>query len=124
MITVIDRKALIKFMNSFDEYKLIDVRNKKNYDEEHIKHALSIPFNSIDESLLNIFKKDDNIIVYSKNFDCYKSFYAAQKLISMGFKKVYVYDGGIKDYKNGSLPLEIIFMPDLSFAKYDYGQLY
>lgn len=76
-----------------NDYIIIDVRTKEEYDEEHIKDAINIPYDIIEENI-NV-SKDKMIFVY-----CYsggRSKIAYETLTKMGYK---VYDmGGIAKIK-------------------------
>lgn len=77
-------KDMIKQDNSF----LIDVRETSEFDEGHLEGAINISSTRIDSitSYDNI-KKDSIIIVYCKSGKRSKD--SADKLISLGYKKVY-----------------------------------
>lgn len=63
---------------------IIDVRTKDEFDEKHIKSAVNIP---VDEISSIKEKKDKPIIVYCQSGN--RSKVAAQKLIDLGYTKVY-----------------------------------
>ena len=65
-----------------------------------------MPVNEIGEWVSKMLKIDDTIVVYCASFECQASTNAAKKLISLGFKNVLDYKGGLKDYKEANLPLE------------------
>lgn len=77
-----------KLMNEND-HVIIDVRTTEEYEEEHIKDAINIPYDQIEEKI-NI-SKDKMLFVY-----CYsggRSKIAYDSLVAMGYT---VYDlGGI-----------------------------
>ena len=77
-------KDLVKQDNSF----LIDVREPSEYDEDHLEGAINISSTKIDsiKDYDNI-KKDSIIIVYCKSGKRSKD--SADKLINLGYKKVY-----------------------------------
>lgn len=69
------------------EYTIIDVRTKAEYEESHIKDAINIPYDEIDESI--DLDKDKNIFVYCKSGQ--RSSVAYKKLSELGYG---VYDLG------------------------------
>lgn len=80
-----DYKAIMKEK----EYVVLDVRNKDEYDEIHVRGAINIPVDNIDESIE--LDKNKNIFVYCKSGK--RSAMAFEKLKSLGY---IVYDlGGI-----------------------------
>ena len=72
-----------------NDYVIIDVRTKEEYEEEHIKDAINIPYEEIADKINTT--KDKMIFVY-----CYsggRSKIAYDSLVAMGYT---VYDlGGI-----------------------------
>lgn len=80
-----------------NEYVVIDVRSKQEYDSSHVKGAINIPYNQIDDNL-DIDKKK-MILVYCKSGT--RSNIAYNKLKKQGFN---VYDLGSID--NVELPVE------------------
>lgn len=106
MVKNISREELQVMIASGEPFKVVDVLDKEHYEKEHIKGALSLPLNDIAKNASKLLKKDETIVVYCASFDCQASTMAAKKLISLGFKKVLDYKGGLKDYKEANLPLE------------------
>lgn len=75
---------------------IIDVRDKKDYDQGHLKGAINIPVDSIDSEISKI-SKDNTVVTY-----CYsgnKSAVAAQKFIDAGFTKVINTLDGTKEHQ-------------------------
>lgn len=66
-----------------NEYIVIDVRTKQEYDSSHVKGAINIPYDEIDD---NIDKKKI-ILVYCKSGT--RSNIAYNTLKKMGYKEVY-----------------------------------
>jgi len=89
-----------------NEVKLVEVLDKEAYNKEHIKGAMNIPLERIGTEAKDRFAEDDQIVVYCSNFDCSASPTAAKKLDGLGFKNVYDYQGGKKDWKDAGLPME------------------
>lgn len=106
MVKNITRDELLKMISGDEKFKLVDVLDKEHYEKEHIKGAISLPLNDIGKNASKLLKKDETIVVYCASFDCQASTMAAKKLISLGYKNVLDYKGGIKDYKEANLPLE------------------
>jgi rhodanese-related sulfurtransferase len=69
-----------------DNYIIVDVRTKEEYDEGHLKDALNIPVEEIDE---NIFDETKTILVYCRSGNRSKTAY--NTLIKNGYK---AYDMG------------------------------
>ena len=79
------------------EYIIVDVRTKEEYDISHVKDAINIPYDVIDETI--DLDKDKNIFVYCKSGN--RSKIAYNKLTSLGYT---VYDLGA--FESIDLPKE------------------
>ena len=79
------------------EYIIVDVRTKEEYDISHIKDAINIPYDLIDENI--DLDKEKNIFVYCKSGN--RSKIAYDTLISLGYT---VYDLGA--FESIDLPKE------------------
>lgn len=106
MIKQISRNELRQMISSNKPFKLIDVLDKDHYAKEHIKGAISLPLSDIERNAGELLSKDETIVVYCASFECQASTKAAEKLLSLGYKNVADYKGGLKDYKEEDLALE------------------
>lgn len=76
---------------------IIDVRNKRAYEEGHIEGSINIPEYEINSSFCNMIKdKNTKIIIYCSSG--YRSIIAYKKLKKMGYNKVYNLYGGLDNY--------------------------
>jgi len=105
MVKTITRAELIELIGSKTKFKLVDVLDKEHYGKEHIKNAISLSFNEIEEDAKNLLDKKEKIVVYCASFECQASTKAAQKLQALGYENVLVYKGGLKDYKDAGFAL-------------------
>lgn len=106
MIKKITRDELVRMREEGKDFKLVDVLSRESFRNEHIKGAISLPVDEIEKGASKLLKKSDLIVTYCASFDCQASTNAAEKLLSLGFKNVLDYKGGLKEYKEGDLPLE------------------
>ncbi len=81
---------------NFDEYVILDVRTKKEFDLGNIKNSINIPLNEIRENLSKI-DKNKKIIVYCHSGQ--RSYNAYRILKNNGYD-VYNLSGGYVIYKN------------------------
>jgi len=111
----IDKKRKIKEIScselleviSMDAYvKLVDVRDPSYYENEHIKGAISMPLKEVRKRAKEFLEKEDTIITYCAGFKCPASTIATKILLSLGYKNVLDYKGGLETYKRAGLPLE------------------
>ncbi len=84
---------------------LIDARPFPKYKEETISGAISIPDTKLNELLGRLPKStNEQIVIFCGGVECDKSFYEANKLYELGYKKVAIYSQGLPGYKNAKLP--------------------
>ena len=97
---------------------LIDVRIAKEYQEKHIRGAISIPYN--EKSLKDVafdtaldewagpekLDKNQPVIFQCNGPECWKSYKAARVALSKGFKTVYWFRGGYPEWEAAGLPVE------------------
>lgn len=88
------------------ELILVDVLEETDFKRSHIKGAVNIPLKRIATEAKKRFDKEDLIVVYCSNYNCSASPTAAKKLENIGFKNVYDYEGGKKEWENAGLPME------------------
>lgn len=83
---------------------LIDARPYAKFLQETIPGSISIPDTEV-EKYLGRFPRDKNekIIIYCGGFKCTKSHAIANVLVSMGYKNVLVYAGGLPEWKQAGL---------------------
>lgn len=93
----------LKTMNEteHEDFVLINVLPREKFNEQHIRTSVNVPVDNDDfvqtvESVSG--SKDRKIVVYCANFECDASPQAARKLEDAGFKQVYDYEGGTKDW--------------------------
>ncbi|MDD5595101.1 MAG: rhodanese-like domain-containing protein [Candidatus Omnitrophica bacterium] len=105
MLKTINRDELVRMMQSAERFRLIDVLPRESFEKEHIKGAISLPLAEIEKKAGRIFRKDEKIVVYCASFECHASTEAGEKFLALGFKNTWDYKGGLKDFKEGNLPL-------------------
>lgn len=92
----IDGQSALDMMNNETDYIIIDVRTESEYQQGHIKNAINIPNESIDESVSEILtNKDQLLLVYCRSGN--RSKQASEKLSKLGYSNIYEF-GGISDF--------------------------
>lgn len=90
---------------------LIDARDYSEYREGHIPGARPLPFLSLENSLQPIIPeltKVKTVITYCSGEDCEFALFLARELQKRGFSVQFkVFWGGISEWKNAGLPIEI-----------------
>ena len=95
----------IQKLMSENDVALIDVRSPQERAGGRISGSTGIDYRSTDfEKKLNELDKDKVLVLY-----CYignRSAAAGQKAESIGFKNIYMIDGGISAWESHGLPIE------------------
>ncbi|NMT62171.1 rhodanese-like domain-containing protein [Marinobacter orientalis] len=87
-----------------DEAVVVDIRDRKEFNEGRITGAINIPLNSIKSRASELKKfKDKQIIVADKMGQ--HSAMAVKQLKAEGYNNVVRLNGGIADWKGSNLPL-------------------
>lgn len=104
-----------------DKALFLDVRSEFEYQEKHIKNAISLPYFSFEDSiavLLPYLKSQKNIIVYCIHEECNSSEIICRRLIELGLKQTKFIKGGFREWERRGLPVETDTrsqIPDTSF---------
>lgn len=94
--TQISTEEAKSLMESEENYIILDVRTKEEYEEKHIPGALLIPNETIGEDEIpQLPDKDQMILVYCRSGN--RSKQASEKLVALGYTNVVEF-GGINDW--------------------------
>lgn len=85
---------------------IIDTLGPENYKSGHIPGAINIPYKDLARKI-DALDKNATIVTYCANYICQASSKAAEILLRAGFKTVYDYKGGVYEWKESGLPLEM-----------------
>ncbi|WP_022819162.1 rhodanese-like domain-containing protein [Fusobacterium russii] len=93
----ISQEEAMQIMKEKTGYIIIDVRTKAEYDDGHIKGAISLPNENITKADINeLPDKEQLILVYCRSGN--RSRQAAKKLVNKGYTNVHEF-GGIGTWK-------------------------
>jgi rhodanese-related sulfurtransferase len=86
----------------------IDARHEDEFNEGHIKGAISIPLRTLETNptLVQGFAKDTLIVTYCSGERCALSIDLGERLASMGFTNVKVFFSGWLEWQKRDLPTE------------------
>lgn len=94
--TQISTEEAKSLMESEENYIILDVRTKEEYEEKHIPGAVLVPNETIGEDEIpQLPDKDQMILVYCRSGN--RSKQAAEKLVALGYTNVVEF-GGINDW--------------------------
>jgi len=83
---------------------LISVLNKKHHDDAHIKGSIWVPIDNVEQYAQENLSPDAEVIFYCNNYMCSSSGFARKRLIDLGFKNVFVYEGGVAQWLQKGYP--------------------
>ena len=95
--TQIDQAEAMRMMQEESGYLIVDVRRPDEFAEKHIKGAVNVPNETIeDEAPEALPDKDQLLLIYCRSGNRSKE--ASQNLADMGYTKVYEF-GGINTWE-------------------------
>jgi rhodanese-related sulfurtransferase len=107
---------VIKGLNLKQAYELyskqlaifVDARDQWEYSEFHITGSINIPEFSFEPDSPNVTSlgKNDIYVIYCDGDDCDVSKRLAAELMKLGFANVYVFLGGIFEWRDAGYPIE------------------
>ncbi|MCG2824396.1 MAG: hypothetical protein L6364_12050 [Desulfobulbaceae bacterium] len=102
----IDTEELKKMLDTKESMTVIDARNPEEYQEVHIKGAISIPEPKFAEYAgLLPADKSTTLVFYCNGVKCGKSKKAAVKAQALGFQKILIYAEGMPVWEEKGLPI-------------------
>lgn len=108
-MNTITHDELKSMLDRQDDFLLLNVLPIDLFDRGHIPGSINIPVESPDflkEVEKLVHDKDEPIVTYCASFQCPASTDAAKKLADAGYKNVFDYKGGIKDWQEAQLPVQ------------------
>lgn len=103
---LINTEDLKKSIDEGIEMTVVDARNPEEFQEVHIKGAISIPVKQWDKYAFQLpSEKGAKIIFYCNGVKCGKSKDAAQKALAMGYENVLIYAEGMPVWEEKGLPI-------------------
>ena len=85
---------------------IIDVLDPESYDKVHIRRAINVPIKKLEKEAPEKIDPEMPVITYSIDYECPISKMAAEKLEDLGFKDVYYYPGGKKEWLETEMPVD------------------
>jgi rhodanese-related sulfurtransferase len=79
------------------KFLLLDVNEPDVYADAHIKGAVNVPFEKVEEYVKPL-NKGTEIVVHCSNYMCGTSTMVWKKLQELGFKNSYAYEGGTAEW--------------------------
>ena len=81
---------------------LVNTLGERAFKKAHIPNSLNI---TSMEGAGQMFKKDDEIIVYCSDINCMASYYAYKQLEMAGYTNIWRFAGGLREWSESGYPL-------------------
>jgi len=85
---------------------VINVLDKKLYDDCHIPGSICVPFKDVKKYAPRNIDKDAEIVLYCSNYLCSSSGVNRKQLVDLGYKNVWVYKGGTAEWYQRGYPVD------------------
>lgn len=92
-----------------DAIVILDARTPDRYRQEHIPGAFSLPIAAFDktyEPVKPLLEEGKSIVIYCIGNDCIDSSMLARELHKKGHREIFVYTGGIEEWKALGFPIQ------------------
>lgn len=96
-------KEILKKLNEKQDCQIIDVREQHEYEKAHIKGAKHMPLSEFDQKYTTI---DKNKPIYIHCGVGGRATKAAEFLLAIGYKGLFVIDGGMKAWLEAGYPVD------------------
>lgn len=102
--------AQVKEMLDAGQAVVVDARSTASFREGHIAGARPLPLEEAKQRtgksrLLDDVPKDAVVIAYCNGFSCHDSTELAKLLIAAGYSSVYVFEGGLPEWRDAGYPV-------------------
>jgi rhodanese-related sulfurtransferase len=101
--------TLAKKLYDSQKFLFVDARSRADYDEGHIKGAVSLPVGQFDEKIeafLDQYSPETAIITYCSGRTCEDSHKLAQLLLEIGYTEINVFVDGFPGWLAEGYPIE------------------
>jgi len=95
-------------MYQSQDVAFIDSRDPEDYQYGHVKGAINIPFDYLDDAwdaYIDSLNAADGYVVYCSGGECETSLYLGRYLYQRGFPHIYVFFGGWQEWEDNGLPI-------------------
>jgi rhodanese-related sulfurtransferase len=101
--------TLAKKLYDSQNFVFVDARSRDDYDEGHIKGAVSLPVGQFDEKIeafLEQYSPEKAIVTYCSGRTCEDSHKLAQLLMELGYTEINVFIDGFPGWEAEGYPIE------------------
>jgi rhodanese-related sulfurtransferase len=87
----------------------IDAREPEDYDIGHIKGAINLPYDYLEDYWDKVTKNiplKQKLVVYCSGSECESSLFLGREMADKGYLNVHIFYGGWREWKRSGLPIE------------------
>jgi len=105
--TVVTVEEVYNLITTEPNLVVIDSRRNEEHDKGHIEGSISILDSNMthDELKMHVNTADTPILFYCNGVRCMRSYKASVKAISWGYRNIYWFRGGWKEWKASEMPI-------------------
>lgn len=106
MYPMVSARELKILLDRGEKFVLLNVLDGNSFEKERIPGSVNIPVERLELDAPKAVEKDELVIVYSEGPACGANAVGADKLVTIGYKSVMRFKGGIKEWKEAGYPME------------------
>jgi len=106
-MTTLDVQELHRWMDEGRDFVLVDTLPPSAFEKAHLPGAINIMSDEIlDRALRELPDKMRDVVVYCASVGCKRAGLSAERLERLGYRNVYHFAGGKRDWREAGFPLE------------------
>lgn len=107
-IVQVKTEELSGWLKKGEKVWVLDTRSARFDDMKRLPGAMSLPYNTPEGGIREkIPDFESKVVVYCGHEKCPASQYMAERLVRLGYQKVYRYGGGVKAWSKEGKPIEL-----------------
>jgi rhodanese-related sulfurtransferase len=107
-VRLVDEKEAVRFLDD-PETVFVDSRKEEDYRERHVKSAVFLPEENVEERLITVqglMPEDSRIILYCYGPECDMAEKVAGFLAQNGYKNMMIMTAGFRAWEKAGYPME------------------
>lgn len=106
-MTTLDVQELHRWMDEGRDFVLVDTLPPSAFEKAHLPGAINIMSDEIpDRAPRELPDKMRDVVVYCASIRCKRAGLSAERLERLGYRNVYHFAGGKRDWREAGFPLE------------------
>jgi len=87
----------------------IDAREPEDYELGRIRGSINLPYDYLEDywdKIAPSLSKEKGFVIYCSGSECESSLFLGREMAYEGFKNIYIFYGGWREWKKAGLPIE------------------